>query len=89
MNPYNADSIHILEPADITARFTWAKIGELAIRYNRSPAWIERGLEACRRAGIDDSYFVQRYLQRQPIPRHDGADAAMRDMLIEASRATA
>jgi hypothetical protein len=83
---YNADSIRILDPAEISERFTWARIGELAARYNRSPAWIERGLEACRRAGISDDYFVQRYLQREPIPRHDGADAAMRDMLIEATR---
>ena len=86
MIDYNADSIRILEPAEITERFTWARIGELAARYNRSAAWIERGLEACRRAGIDDAYFVQRYLKREPIPRHDGADAAMRDMLIEATR---
>lgn len=85
---YTADSIRILEPTEISERFTWAKIGELAARYNRSAAWIERGLEACRRAGIDDSYFVSRYLLREPIPRHDGADAAMRDMMVEATRAS-
>ena len=85
---YTASAIRILEPDEITTRFTWAKIGELAARYNRSPVWIERGLEACRRAGIDDSYFVSRYLRREPIPRHDGADAAMRDLLVEATRAS-
>ena len=85
---YTASAIRILEPTEITERFTWAKIGELAARYNRSAAWIERGLEACRRAGIDDDYFVSRYLQREPIARHDGADAAMRDLLIEATRAS-
>ena len=83
MNTYTASSIRILTPPEISERFTWAKVASLAEQYRKPAAWIERGLEACRRAGIDDAYFEQRYLQRLDIPRHDGADAAMRELLTE------
>ena len=83
MSDYNASSIRILEPTEIIQRFTWARVAELAERYRKPAAWIERGLEACRRAGVGDDYFVQRYLQRLPVPRHEGVDAAMRELLTE------
>ena len=78
---YNASSIRILEPTEISERFIWARVAELADRYRRPAQWISRGLEACRRAGIDDAYFVSRYLERADVPRHDGADQAMRDLV--------
>ncbi len=78
---YNASDIRILEPAEVNERFTWARVAALADQYRKPAAWIGRGLEACRRAGIDDAYFVERYLQRLDIPRHDGADEAMRDLV--------
>ena len=83
MSDYNAASIRILEPSEVAQRFGWAKVAELAERYRKPAAWIERGLEACRRAGVGDEYFVQRYLRREPVPRHEGVDAAMRELLTE------
>ena len=86
MSAYTAASIRILEPTEIIQRFTWARVAELAERYRKPADWIARGLEACRRAGVGDEYFVQRYLKREPIARHEGVDAAMRELLIEASQ---
>ena len=78
---YTAADIRILEPTEVSERFTWARVAELADRYRKPAAWISRGLEACRRAGISDAYFVSRYLERSDVPRHDGADQAMRDLV--------
>ena len=83
MTDYNASSIHILTPTEIPARFGWARVAELAQQYRRPEAWISRGLEACRRAGVADDYFVDRYLRREPIARHAGVDDAMRELLNE------
>ena len=83
MTAYTAANIHILTPSEVASRFTWARAVELAERYRKPAAWIERGLEACRRAGVGDDYFVQRYLRREPVPRHEGVDAAMRELLTE------
>ena len=81
---YTAANIHILEPNEVASRFSWAKVAALAERYHRSPDWIGRGLEACRRAGVDGDYFIDRYLRRLPIARNDLVDEAMRELLIEA-----
>mgnify|MGYP003376510152 CR=1 FL=1 len=74
MTAYTAANIHILTPSEVASRFTWARAVELAERYRKPAAWIERGLEACRRAGVDGDYFIARYLQRAPIARHAGVD---------------
>ena len=81
---YTAASIRILDTAEINARFGWTRVAALAERYHRPTAWIARGLEACRRAGVNEDYFVARYLRREPIPCHAGVDAAMRELLTEA-----
>lgn len=83
MSGYNADSIRILDGGEITERFEWAEAAELAAQYKRPVAWIMRGLEACRRARVDRSYFVDRFLKRLPIPRNEVVDAAYRDLLAE------
>ena len=83
MSDYNASSIVILEPTEISQRFSWARVAELAERYRKPAQWVARGLEACRRAGVADDYFIARYLQRAPIERHEGVDAAMRELLTE------
>jgi len=80
---YTASNIVILTTAEIADRFGWAKVAELAERYRRPEQWIARGLEACRRAGVDPDYFERRYLQRQDIPRNEQVDAAMREMAME------
>jgi len=83
---YTASNIVILTTAEIADRFGWAKVAELAERYRRPEQWIARGLEACRRAGVDPDYFERRYLQRQDIPRNEQVDAAMREMAMERIR---
>jgi len=80
---YTASNIVILTTAEIADRFGWVKVAELAERYRRPEQWIARGLEACRRAGVDPDYFERRYLQRQDIPRNEQVDAAMREMAME------
>ena len=81
---YTAALIRILEPTEIASRFTWARVAALADEYRRPAAWIARGLEACRRAGVDESYFIARYLRREAIAKDEGVDAAMREVAIEA-----
>jgi hypothetical protein len=82
--PYTASAIRILTADEVADRFSWARVAELAERYRKPAAWIERGLEACRRAGVGDEYFVDRYLKREPIARDDRVDEQMRELLIEA-----
>ena len=83
MSGYNAGSIRVLDGADIVERFAWAEAAELAAQYRRPQRWIERGLEACRRAGVDRSYFIDRFLKRLPVERNEIVDAAYRDLLAE------
>lgn len=86
---YTASNIRILEPTEISQRFNWAHVQALADEYRRPAAWIARGLEACRRAGVADDYFVGRYLRREPIPLDRRVDSAMRELATEArERAT-
>jgi hypothetical protein len=80
---YDASSIHILAPEQAQEQFFWAKAGALAAEYCRPSEWIERGLLACERVGVPHDYFIDRYLKKQPLPKHDGVDAAMRDLWIE------
>jgi hypothetical protein len=81
---YDASSIQILDHEQVMEKFFWAKAGELAATYRLPMEWIERGLQACERAGVPHDYFVDRYLNKQrAIPKHDGVEAAMRDLLIE------
>jgi hypothetical protein len=81
MTAYTADSIRILTPVEADSRFGWMRVAALAAEFRKSAAWIERGLEACRRAGVDDDYFVRRYLKRESVARNDLADSAMRDIV--------
>ena len=87
MTDYTAASIRILEPAEVTTRFTWARVAALADEYRRPAAWIARGLEACRRAGVSEDYFIARYLRRESLPLDRRVDDAMRELAAEARRA--
>ena len=89
MTDYTAASIRILEPAEVTTRFTWARVAALADEYRRPAAWIARGLEACRRAGVSEDYFIARYLRRESLPLDRRVDDAMRELAAEARRAIA
>ena len=84
---HTAAHIRILEPAEVTTRFTWARVAALADEYRRPAAWIARGLEACRRAGVSEDYFIARYLRRESLPLDRRVDDAMRELAAEARRA--
>lgn len=86
---YTAALIRILEPTEIASRFTWARVAALADEYRRPAAWIARGLEACRRAGVSEDYFIARYLRRESLPLDRRVDDAMRELAAEARRAIA
>ena len=80
---YTADSIRILDHSEACQRFGWLDAETLAARYRRPAQWIARGLEACRRAGVDRQYFIDRYLEHKPVPRNELVDAAFRELLNE------
>jgi len=81
---YNATSIKILQPEEASEKFEWLKIQELANRYSCTTEWIERGFEACWRAGVDKSYFIERYLEKDPaIPVNVLVGQAFREILHE------
>ena len=73
----------VLDADQRADRFDWVRAAELAARYKRPAEWVSRGLEACRRSRAPADYFIQRYLERRPIPRNDVVDAAYRDLLAE------
>ncbi len=80
---YTAESIRILDHSEAAQRFAWLDVETLATRYRRPAAWIARGLEACRRAGVDRQYFVDRYLEKRDVPRNPIVDEAFRELLNE------
>ena len=86
MTAYDASAIQILEPIEASERFPWLRVEALAAQYQRPIAWIARGLEACRRAGVDEDYFVTRYLERRPIARLEEVDEAFVELLRESRK---
>lgn len=66
MSNYDASSIQIKPHS--TEAYYWEKVGILARDFNRDSGWIERGLEACERAGVSHQYFIDRYLLKKDIP---------------------
>lgn len=80
---YDAASIRVLDHDEVLSKFFWAKANDLAATYCRPLEWIERGLQACERVNVPHDYFIDRYLKKLPLPKHDGVDAAMRDINIE------
>jgi hypothetical protein len=85
--PYDASSIRILSPDEYSAKFFWAKAGDLAIKHNKPEAWIRRGLEACERVSVPHDYFIGRYLLNdKSIPRNPTVDLVFIEILKEGKR---
>jgi hypothetical protein len=77
MSDYTEHDIQILDPIEIEGRWEWTDAEALAFRYQCSPAWVQRGLRACREAGVPTAYFVARYLDRDPsVPKRLDAEEA-------------
>lgn len=87
MTAYDASAIRVLSDAEVLDAFAWATEGHLASQYGAPAAFVRRGLEACRRSGVDPTYLVERYLRlARPdpaVPWDPAVDVAMRDILIE------
>lgn len=84
---YNASSIHIASDEEILDRWDWAKVGHWAHQYRVPAEWLERAVEACRRAGRDVEYIRDRYLlQDASVPLDEAVDAAMREIRDEDQR---
>ena len=78
---YDAESIRILTPTEVTEQFEWAAIGALAHQYGVPVKLIERGFAACAQVGVDPSYFVRRYLDGvKSVPFREDVDAAYRGL---------
>jgi hypothetical protein len=72
---YDASHIKILHDAEIFEDMPWLFAETLAATYQKDLGLIQRGLEACRLAGVGNSYFVRRYLDGdKSVPLHEGVD---------------
>ena len=82
---YTAAQIRILSQDDACDRWDWARAGALSAQYGVPEEAIQRGLQACERAGIGPDYYVTRYLiGNRSEPLNPLVDEAMRELLREA-----
>lgn len=62
---YTAKDIIILEPDQVSEKFFFVRVNELAKQYpSSSPIFIARLLEACKLSGFDEELAIQRYLAK-------------------------
>lgn len=62
---YTAKDIIILEPDQVSEKFFFVRVNELAKQYpSSSPIFIARLLEACQLSGFDEELAIQRYLAK-------------------------
>ena len=86
---YTASSIVILSDSERLSdpTFDWELAQQLARDFCRPVEWVERGIRACREAGTDPQYFINRYLHHQSqtermlIPMNQDVDQAYREIL--------
>lgn len=72
---YSAAHIKILPPEEALERMPWLKAETLAAQYGKDKVFIERGLKACRLAGVSEQYFIRRYCQEdKTIPKNDAVE---------------
>ena len=84
---YPPADIKIASDAEVIDRWDWAKVGHWAQQYRVPAEWLERAVEACRRAGVAPAYLEQRYLRQDAsVPLDEAVDAAMREIRDEDQR---
>ena len=83
MSTYDEKNIKILKKKDIVEKFGWAKSIELSKEFGKNAKWIHRGLEACAGVGVDESYFINRYLRKIDIPKNKEVDEESNQAYIE------
>ncbi len=67
MSEYNASSIRILTAKEIQG-FDWNRAEQIAQDYQKPIEFIKRGFEACRLAGLEPEYFINKYLEKEDMP---------------------
>ncbi len=72
MNDYTAKNIKVLSDETIlnSPQLSMFTALYLHVQYNKPLDWIQRSLEACERANVPQSYFIERYLDPSHNPRH-------------------
>ena len=84
MTEYTAANIRVATDAEIISQWDWALVGHWAHQYSCHPEWLQRAVEACRRAGREPGYIERRYLQRRDDEPLDAAvDTALRELRDE------
>lgn len=79
--PYDAHSIKIKH----TTQDAWSAAISLAEEFNANEQLIQRGLEACKLAGVEFSWYVDKYLRKLPdIPRNEEVNQIYRDLQKQA-----
>ena len=79
---YNADCIKIKKSSD----FDFSYAHDLAHEYIKPLIFVQRGFEACRRAGMPIDYFITRYLKGDKSTlRNELVEQAYRSILRETS----
>ncbi len=77
---YNAHSIKVLKDEEIL-QFEWAMVGHLANQYGKDEGWIRRGIQACQHVGVNESYFIDRYVREdKSVPFRVDVQEAFREL---------
>jgi hypothetical protein len=75
MDTYDASSIKVLHDNELFERMPWLMAETLAAEYGKDVKFVERGLQACRNAGVSEHYFIKRYLEGdKTIPKDDAVE---------------
>jgi len=79
---YNADSIEVLKDDNMIndPRFDWKLCEELSHKYRLNKDWISRSVKACREAGRQPNYFINRYLEKDGTELDLRVDRASRQI---------
>ena len=79
---YTASSIAVLSDSECMSNpaFDWELAQQLAGDFCRPLEWVRRGIAACRDAGVEPQYFIDRYLHRKPIPMDFTVDKSLREL---------
>jgi hypothetical protein len=80
---YDSQSIKVMKEDEMTT-FPWYLIEVLAERYTAPLEVVKRGVETAYQAGVDVSYYEDRYLKGdRSIPENETFTNTYREMLIK------
>jgi len=79
---YNASNIKIKQ----YATEPWEMSISLAETFHKDEKLIQRGLTACKLAGVDYSYYIDKYLKQLDIPLNEDVNAIYRELMNKARK---